>query len=210
MARPGDVIEHPVTGETITFLRTAEQTDGALLQLGLVVKPAGFVAGAHVHPHQEERFEVQSGALTFTIHGDTRRIAAGGKVAIPAGTPHAWWNAEPDEAVAVIEFRPTPNPDTGIPFGSALELGRLTEECFESFFGLAQDGKLDNRTGMPDELWGALVVLRYHPFAHVIEPSLAVLLEMMTPVAAEAERQGLHLPYPYPYARVREAQLQPA
>ena len=210
MARPGNVIEHPVTGEIITFIQTAGETDGALLQLGLVVKPAGFVAGPHVHPHQEERFTIQAGAITFTIDGDTRRIAAGGDVVIPAGTPHAWWNAEPVEAAAVVEFRPTPNPNSDIRFGSALELGRLTEECFESFFGLAQDGKLDPRTGMPDELWGSLVLLRYHPFAYVIEPPLAVLLEMMTPVAAEAERQGLHLPYPYPYARVREKQLQPA
>ncbi len=204
MARRNDVIEHPVTGEQIIFLRTAEETNGELVQMGLVVKPAGFVSAAHVHPHQEERFEIQSGALTFAIDGDTRRVAAGGKVVVPAGTPHAWWNADAEEAVAVVEFRPTPKPS--LPFRSALELRRLTEECFETFFGLAQDGKVDPRTGMPDELWGALILLHYHPFAHVVEPPLAVLLEMMTPVAAEAKRRGLRLPYPYPYARLREAE----
>ena len=32
MARKGDVIENPVTGERITFLETSESTDGGLLR----------------------------------------------------------------------------------------------------------------------------------------------------------------------------------
>ena len=204
MARVGDVIENPVTGERITFLETAAETGGEYVRLELAVAPHGFVAAAHIHPHQSERFEIRSGAINLVVNGKERRLLAGEVAVVPAGTPHAWWNADAEEAVAVVEFRPTPKPS--LPFRSALELGRLTEECFETFFGLAQDGKVDPRTGMPDELWGALILLHYHPFAHVVEPPLAVLLEMMTPVAAEAKRRGLRLPYPYPYTRLREAE----
>ena len=50
MARAGDVIEHPVTGERITFLQTAESTNGELLRLELAVGPRGFVAAPHIHP----------------------------------------------------------------------------------------------------------------------------------------------------------------
>lgn len=60
MAHAGQVIEHPVTGERITFLKTAGDTGGQLLRLDLHVSPHGFVAAAHVHPGQEERFEVRS------------------------------------------------------------------------------------------------------------------------------------------------------
>ena len=37
MSRTGDVIENPVTGETITFLRTSEHTGGALLEIELLL-----------------------------------------------------------------------------------------------------------------------------------------------------------------------------
>jgi hypothetical protein len=56
----------------------------------------------------------------------------GETVIVPAGTPHAWWNAGDDEIAARVEFRP------------ALD----AETFFETFFGLAEDGKV-NAKGMP-------------------------------------------------------------
>ena len=35
MIQPGDVIENPVTGERITFVRTSAQTGGALAEMDL-------------------------------------------------------------------------------------------------------------------------------------------------------------------------------
>src|SRR3954468_1752186 len=59
MAYAGQTIENPVSGERITFIRTAADTDGELLEIELELSPDGAVPGAHVHPEQEERFEVQ-------------------------------------------------------------------------------------------------------------------------------------------------------
>ena len=39
MAKPGDVIENPVTGERIVFRKTARETNGELLQFELLLKP---------------------------------------------------------------------------------------------------------------------------------------------------------------------------
>ena len=56
MIQAGDVIENPVTGERLVFLKTSRETNGEAVVLETFVKPNGFVAAAHVHPHQEERF----------------------------------------------------------------------------------------------------------------------------------------------------------
>lgn len=190
MAHAGDVIEHPVTGERITFLRTAAQTGGEYTRMELVVKPHGFLAAPHIHPRQVESFEILRGSFGFTVDGKERRPEAGERIAVQPGTPHNWWNAGITDAAAIVELRP------------ALK----TEEFFETFFGLAQDGKSDPRTGLPEQPWLAMMVVRYYDdFAYLSEPPLGVQLDLFTPFAAEAERNGLRLPYPYPYARLEEA-----
>jgi len=184
MARPGDMIEHPITRERLTFLETAAQTGGACVRYQLEVAPGGFAAAPHVHPWIEEHFEILSGEWAFVIDGVEQRMGPGDSVTIPARQVHAWWNAGKGTGVAIVECRP------------ALR----TEEFFESFFGLAQDGLVDPTTGMPHQPWLAMMVVDYHnDFAHPAEPSLPVIIETMRPIADEARRQGLRVPYPYPY-----------
>lgn len=188
MARSGDIVEHPVTGERITFLETAGETDGEYVRSELRVQPHGFVAAPHIHPRQEETFEILSGTFTFVVDGEERQVRAGERVTVPVGTPHTWWNAGDEEGVAIVEFRPALN----------------TEEFFESFFGLAQDGKVNPRTGLPNLLWLALITLRYHrDFVYVAKPPLSLQLAIFTPLAAVARLLGYRLPYPYPYRRPR-------
>jgi hypothetical protein len=64
MIRRGDTIENPVTGERITFLATSADTGGEAVVIETVVEPDGFVAAAHVHPSQTERFAVAAGTLS--------------------------------------------------------------------------------------------------------------------------------------------------
>ena len=77
MAYTGQSFENPVSGERITFLQTAADTDGALLELELELSADGHVPGAHVHPEQEERFHVLEGALTVVVSGDERVLRLG-------------------------------------------------------------------------------------------------------------------------------------
>jgi mannose-6-phosphate isomerase-like protein (cupin superfamily) len=88
MAYPGQVLENPVSGETIVFRRTAADTDGELLSFDLTLTLDGRVPGTHVHPAQEERFEVRSGTMKFRI-GFKKIIAGpGDTVVVPAGVRH--------------------------------------------------------------------------------------------------------------------------
>jgi mannose-6-phosphate isomerase-like protein (cupin superfamily) len=185
MAKSGDVIEHPVTGERFTFLDTAQDTDGEYVRIEARVSPHGFVAAPHVHPFIEETFEIQAGTWAFVVDGEEKRVGPGERATIPAGTPHAWWNAGDEEGVTIVEFMPALKAD----------------EFFESFFGLARDGKVSPKTGLPNLLWMALILRHYRDFVHLARPSLFVQRAVFTPLAAVARMLGYWMPRPYPCAQ---------
>ncbi len=117
---------NPASGERIVFRKRARDTAGELLEVTLYSAPTGFVPSPHVHPSQEERLEI-SGAPMMVRIGDDERVYQPGEVAIvPPGVPHVVWNASGRDVEARMEFRP------------ALD----TETMFETFFGLAKDGKV--------------------------------------------------------------------
>jgi quercetin dioxygenase-like cupin family protein len=142
--RTGDTIENPVTGERIMFLATSADTDGEAVVFETFVQPDGFVAAGHVHPKQEEQFQVVSGLLALRV-GDREIVAGPGEtLTVPAGVPRRFWNAGDNEVRFRCEVRP------------ALEFERL----LETMFGLAVDGKT-NKKGMPNPLRLA-VIARAH------------------------------------------------
>jgi len=123
MAKAGDVIENPITGERVTFLKTAGDTSGQLLQQDFIIQPQGFVVIPHIHPKQEERFKLLSGSLRMQVDGHEQTVHANEEIAVPASAAHAWWNDDDTEAHVIVEFRPALNSET--------------------LFGLARDGKAD-------------------------------------------------------------------
>jgi mannose-6-phosphate isomerase-like protein (cupin superfamily) len=144
MIHAGDVLENPVTGERIVFRRTSAETNGEAVVFETFVRPNGFVAAAHVHPAQEERFEIISGRLGLEIGGKEVIAEPDETLTIPAGTPHRFWNAGEDEARFRCHVRP------------ALQF----EQLLETMFALAADGKT-NKRGMPNLLRLA-VIARAH------------------------------------------------
>jgi len=185
MANSGDVIEHPVTGEKFTFLETAQDTGGEYSRYEVRVRPHGFVAAPHVHPLIEETFEIRAGTWAFVLDGEETRVGPGEGASIPVGMPHAWWNAGEEEGVAIVELRPAMKAD----------------EFFESFFGLAQDGKVSPKTGLPNLLWMALILRYYHDFVYLARPPLFVQRAVFTPLGAVARLLGYKMPRPYPYTQ---------
>jgi quercetin dioxygenase-like cupin family protein len=144
MIRAGQTIENPVTGERVVFHKTSADTNGEAVVVECFVKPGGVVAAAHVHPLQEERFQVLRGSVGFKV-GRVRRVAGPGeRLTVPAGTPHRFWNDGDEEAHFVCEVRP------------ALQF----EQLLETMFALAADGRT-NRKGMPNPLRLA-VIARAH------------------------------------------------
>src|SRR5262245_65364107 len=86
MARAGQTLINRVTGHRYDIVKAAADTAGALLEM-----VATFPAGAkpppqHLHPRQEERFEVLAGAVRVKVAGQVRRLNAGNTLVVPAGT----------------------------------------------------------------------------------------------------------------------------
>jgi mannose-6-phosphate isomerase-like protein (cupin superfamily) len=166
MAEAGQVIEHPVTGERITWIETAADTGGKLLHFELAMAPHGFVAGRHVHPGQQERFEIRLGRIQLRDGQGERIVGAGEIVEVPPGTPHVWHNPFEEQAVVDVQFRP------------ALD----SEAFFESYFALANDGKVSSKSGMPAGLQLMAFAHEYRhevaappPLGWVIGPTVAIL-----------------------------------
>jgi quercetin dioxygenase-like cupin family protein len=147
----GQSVTNPVTGETLVFRKTSADTNGEAVVVEAFVEPNGAVAAAHVHPAQEEQFEVLAGELEFRLGKKTLVAGPGDRVLVPAGTPHRFRNLGDEAAHFVCEVRPA--------------LG--FEELIETMFSLAADGKV-NRKGMPSPL--RLAVIARHHFGDVRLP----------------------------------------
>jgi quercetin dioxygenase-like cupin family protein len=140
MIRKGDTLENPVTGELLIFHRTSRETGGEAVLVETIVRPGGFVAEAHVHPHQTERFEVLEGRLGLRVGADELLARPGDIAMVEPGTPHRFWNAGESDARFLCEVRP------------ALQF----ESLIETMFTLAAAGKT-NRKGLPNLLRLAVI-----------------------------------------------------
>ena len=50
---------------------------------------------AHLHPAQDERFEVLAGTLCAVLDGEERTLGHGDTLDVPRGTAHTMWAPEP-------------------------------------------------------------------------------------------------------------------
>lgn len=133
MADAGDVIDNPVTGQRLVFLVTSSDSDGQLFAAEGIFPPGGFAGVPHIHPHQDEHFEVLAGNAAFDIDSRRHVLGAGDIVDVPRGTKHTFANAGEDEMRVRFEFRP------------ALA---STARFYELYFAFAQQGRV-NAKAMP-------------------------------------------------------------
>jgi quercetin dioxygenase-like cupin family protein len=182
VAKAADEIVNPRTGQRMVFLQTGQETNGGLLRNESYVPPAGDAEPEHTHPFQQSGAEVISGSVRFRVGAEERSLKAGESITIPAGTPPFFWNDGDEEAHFVGWFRP------------ALKIERF----FESFFGLAQDGKL-NEKGLPSMLQLAVMVPHFGDEIRLTSPPWAVQRATFGMLAPIAKVLGYRPEYPYPY-----------
>ncbi|CAN5460794.1 hypothetical protein BH10ACT11_BH10ACT11_21810 [soil metagenome] len=137
-------------------LRIVSSDPGAL-----VVEATYDVAGRpppkHMHPQQDELFEVLEGKLTVRIAGEQETLPAGETIAVPRRVTHQMWNA--GETPAKVRWTTSP-------------AGR-TEEWFRALDALRKEGKVD-KNGMPAVLPFARLAADYDDtFRLVVGPDLA-------------------------------------
>ena len=162
MAHPGDVVEAPLLGARATFLQTAEQTNGEVLRVEVVLPP-GFSVSEHVHPIQEERHHVRCGILRARVGGHERDYGEGEQAVGPPGVPHAWGNPSDSEALCLVsEHRP------------ALH----TEEMLEGGFTIARDLQADKRGALEHLLRMAVLLDDIKDDFYMSRASMQALLSL--------------------------------
>jgi len=130
-----DRIHNPVQGDTVTFLTTAAESDGALTTIEIELAPGGGNA-EHCHSSFTEHVEVLEGALTIGIDGATRTLRRGHRTSVGREVPHFFENRANEPARFRVEMRPG---------------HRGFEHMLRILYGLARDGEV-NDEGRPTKL----------------------------------------------------------
>jgi quercetin dioxygenase-like cupin family protein len=87
MAHAGREIHGP-DGFRLHLLKTGAETGGEVLEMEATYGGTGRLPPEHLHPRQDERFEVLEGSIRAIIGGTERRYGPGETFEVPAGTPH--------------------------------------------------------------------------------------------------------------------------
>jgi quercetin dioxygenase-like cupin family protein len=93
---------HLTPTETLTIVTATPD----LVEVEASYGPKGSPPPKHLHPDQDEHFEVRSGELTVRVDGEERKLAAGDAIDIPRETVHQMWNSGAEPATVVWQTRP--------------------------------------------------------------------------------------------------------
>ncbi len=181
MAYKGKVLENPITGQDITFIKTAKDTQGRFLEMESVYPSTSVEPAEHYHPAQEEDFTVLYGELTVKMNGTRAVYKAGDHFYVPKGVSHSMWNASSEKTIVNWQVRPALN----------------TEYFLETANGLVREGKV-NTKGMPDILQVALLVNKYHRIFRLSKPPYVVqriVFTVLSPFAWIAGKKATYTKY---------------
>lgn len=180
MPRAGDMIENTMTGERAVFRSTRHETGGALLEADYYLSPGGRVAAAHVHPRQEETFEVLDGHVTISIGGHEIVAVPGKTYVVVPGTSHRIVNHDDGPAHLFSTLRPAMRSD----------------ELLQTMWGLASDGRTSER-GIPSLLQAAVSGVYFRGELYLAGPPLwlqALVFRLLAPLGRARGYQGAYVP----------------
>lgn len=189
--RPGQVLTHPLFGTRLTFLHTAEETEGRLLEWELIYKAHRGKEGGnipHFHVTFVEQYEVLEGLAAYDLGGEERQAPAGAHVEIPRGAVHRnLWNA----GDADLRFRThiEMNPPN-------LRAALFFQDFIETLFGLAREGKV-NADGLPKSvLHTAVLVQGFQPETWIAGIPIPIQRVLIGTLAALGRARGYQTRYP--------------
>lgn len=136
-------ITHRFTGEQVTFVRTASDTDGEYLELEVALPPRGDGPPLHSHLTFTEEFTCIEGTLSITHGKQNLELAPGESAIVAVGTNHTFTN----------------NADVPLRFGVTLTPPSLFEESMRVHYGLMDDGLTDDKGALTDKAHLAFILL---------------------------------------------------
>lgn len=133
---------------TVILRRTTADTDGAFVEVDMVIEGGGGAGqqGSHVHPGVDERLVVLEGTIVVDVEGEPMAVAAGQQLEIPRGVAHGIRNSSDRAAVLRGRFEPALHVDSYLVqvdraggFGSA---GRIRLAVLSTYFEQQYPGAL--------------------------------------------------------------------
>lgn len=137
-------VSHRYTGETVTFLETASQTNGAHLLIEVKLPPHGDGPPLHTHDVFTESFECVKGQLTlkYETNKNELHLQVGETFTAPIGVPHTFLNRSSEELIFRVKLTPP----------------RHFEESMRIHYGLMIDGLTDKK-GNPKSIAHTALIL---------------------------------------------------
>jgi mannose-6-phosphate isomerase-like protein (cupin superfamily) len=114
----------------------------------------GSWSGYHVHPHQDESFQLLSGTLEVFAEGRWRRLQRGESVRIPKATVHGFRNPTDTVARAINTHDP----------------GLRILEYWEGIERLIRQGKVTGMSGLRSGIYLSLLVMEFRREIVVVRP----------------------------------------
>jgi quercetin dioxygenase-like cupin family protein len=114
-----------------TVTTPSAATGGAYVEMGVALDPGGHTNN-HLHPEQEETFDVLEGTLEVFHDGGWHAIPAGASLTVPRGVVHAFRNAT----------------DRPVRFRNVHRPALTFQEFLETVDRLIRAGKVKGRKGL--------------------------------------------------------------
>jgi quercetin dioxygenase-like cupin family protein len=119
----------------------------------------GGESAIHVHPHQDEIYQVIEGEIELYLNGSWRTLKAGEQITIPKGTVHGFRNSGKQKVVAFNSHEP------GLRFG----------EMLETIQQYINDGKITSTKGFKNLAYMSSIMVEYKEVMVTIKPPSAVI-----------------------------------
>jgi mannose-6-phosphate isomerase-like protein (cupin superfamily) len=162
-------ISNPATREWIQFTAVPQDGDEDIVRFKWRSMPGGAIT-EHLHPHQEERFTIDTGEAHFTLNGEERVVGPGEMIVVPVGVPHSEANPGSVAIEGTVELHP------------ALH----TRQMHEAFAGLAAEGKTTPRGAPKNPLQLGATLWHFRHESRVTSPPVWVQNLILPPLAALA------------------------
>ena len=104
-------IKLKASGETITFIKTGKDTDGAFAEVICTLPARQKGPPRHIHPLQDEDFAVIEGRLELSADGKKIVLEQGQNFNVPANTAHTFFNPCDTEIKFSAIYKPALNID---------------------------------------------------------------------------------------------------
>ena len=124
----------------------------------------GGESAIHVHPHQDETYEVQEGEIEVYLNNSWQTLKPGQRVVIPKGTVHAFRNKGAQKVIAFNRHHP------GLRFG----------EMLETIQQYINSGKLKGTKGFKNLAYMSAIMVQYSDVMKPVKPPVAVIQFMAT------------------------------